>query len=160
MGVGYQFPNNSSSSLSTAVVVNDMNRNPVSALSEYCQANKLDLSFVDVREFGPPHHKHFVIAAAFGGKKYEAESTSKKEAKRMAADLALQALNARQAFVRPAAAQSATSAVSLSQQVSSAPVQPATFFDKIAQLSHDFYNQVSGCKCCIGDCMYTGVLKL
>ena len=145
MGVGYQFPNNSSSSLSTAVVVNDMNRNPVSALSEYCQANKLDLSFVDVREFGPPHHKHFVIAAAFGGEKYEAESTSKKEAKRMAADLALQALNARQVFVRPAAA----AAVLLSQQVSSAPVQPATFFDKIAQLSHDFYNQVSGCNCVI-----------
>ena len=146
MGVGYQFPS-SSSSLSTAVVVNDMNRNPVSALSEYCQANKLELSFVEVREFGPPHHKHFVIAAVFGGESYEAESTSKKEAKRMAADLALQALNARQVFVRPTvAAQSATAAaIPLSQQVSSAPVQPASFFDRIAQLSHDFYNQVSDC---------------
>jgi hypothetical protein len=124
-----------------------MNRNPVSALSEYCQANKLELSFVDVREYGPPHHKHFVIAAAFGGEKYEAESTSKKEAKRMAADLAVQALNARQAFVRPAA-QSVMSAaaISLTQHVSSAPVQPASFFDRIAQLSHDFYNQVSDCQ--------------
>lgn len=123
-----------------------MNRNPVSALSEYCQANKLELSFVEVREFGPPHHKHFVIAATFGGEQYQAESTSKKEAKRMAADLALQALNARQAIVRPAVPAQSTSAaaISLSQQVSSAPVQPANFFDRIAQISHDFYNQVSG----------------
>ena len=123
-----------------------MNRNPVSALSEYCQANKLELSFVEVREFGPPHHKHFVIAATFAGKQYEAESTSKKEAKRMAADLALQALNARQAIVRPAVPAQSTSAAAilLSQQVSSAPVQPANFFDRIAQISHDFYNQVSG----------------
>ena len=146
MGVGSQFPANSSTSLSTALVVNDMNRNPVSALSEYCQANKLELSFVEVREFGPPHHKHFVIAATFGGEQYQAESTSKKEAKRMAADLALQALNARQAIVRPAVPAQSTSAaaISLSQQVSSAPVQPANFFDRIAQISHDFYNQVSG----------------
>lgn len=144
MGTGSQFPN-SSGSLSTAIVVNDMNRNPVSALSEYCQANKLELSFVEVREFGPPHHKHFVIAASFGGESYEAESTSKKEAKRMAADLALQALNARQVFVRPAAPATAA-AISLSQQVSSAPVQPASFFDRIAQLSHDFYNQVRICQ--------------
>ena len=140
MGMGSQFPN-SSSSLSTALVVNDMNRNPVSALSEYCQANKLELSFVDVREFGPPHHKHFVIAASFGGESFEAESTSKKEAKRMAADLALQSLNARQAFVRPAT-QSPGTAIQPSQQISAAPSQPASFFDRIAQISHDFYNQV------------------
>ena len=145
MGIGSQFPNSSSSSLSTAVVVNDMNRNPVSALSEYCQANKLELSFVEVREFGPPHHKHFVIAASFGGESFEAESTSKKEAKRMAADLALQALNARQMLVRPTAQSAIAAAIPLSQQVSSAPLQPANFFDRIAQISHDFYNQVRDC---------------
>ena len=112
-----------------------MNRNPVSALSEFCQANKLELSFVDVREFGPPHHRHFVIAARFGDQSFEAESTTKKEAKRMAADLALQALNARGAFQSPI--------VQLAQQQTAvAPNQPATFFDKIAQISHEFYNQV------------------
>lgn len=137
MGMGSQL--SESSSLSTASVVNDMNRNPVSALTEFCQANKLELSFVEVREFGPPHHKHFVIAAAFGNESYEAESTSKKEAKRMAADLALQALNARQILVRPSGP---SSSVQLTQQSTSAPQRPTTFFDKIAQISHDFYNQV------------------
>ena len=144
MVTGYQPPSSSTnSSPSTAVVVNDMNRNPVSALSEYCQANKLELSFVEVREFGPPHQKHFVIAATFGWESYEAESTSKKEAKRMAADLALQALNARQVFVRPAALRPSMAAATLqSQQASSAPLQPDSFFDRIAQISHNFYNQV------------------
>ena len=128
-----------STSLSTASVVNDMNRNPVSALSEFCQANKLELTFADVREFGPPHKKHFVIAARFGDSSYEAESTNKKEAKRMAADLALQSLNARQIYVRP----SQSVVPSLQQQFPpSSPRQPATFFDKMAQISHDFYNKV------------------
>ena len=131
-----------SSSLSTATVVNDMNRNPVSALSEFCQANKLELSFVDVREFGPPHKKHFVIAATFGNESYEAESTSKKEAKRMAADLALQALNARQVIVRPSTSVHSPALQLPHQQSVSAPQQLASFFDKIAQVSHDFYNQV------------------
>lgn len=131
-----------SSSLTTATVVNDMNRNPVSALSEFCQANKLELSFVDVREFGPPHKKHFVISATFGNESYEAESTSKKEAKRMAADLALQALKARQVIAQPLISGHSPAFRLPHQQSTSAARQPASFFDKIAQVSHDFYNQV------------------
>lgn len=132
-----------SGSLLTASVVNDMNRNPVSALSEFCQANKMELTFAEVHEFGPPHKKHFVIAARFGEESYKAESTSKKEAKRMAADLALQSLNARQIFVRPSTCGQSASAVPLTQQFpATSPNQPASFFDNIAQISHDFYNQV------------------
>ena len=67
---------------------------PVSLLSEYCQSKQLQLSFPVVEEDGPPHRKTFVIAAKFGSQQFEAESFSKKEAKRMAADHALQSIRA------------------------------------------------------------------
>ena len=113
------------------VSVNDLNRNPVSALSEYCQANKLDLNFPTVREFGPPHRKHFVVAARFGSESFEAESTNKKEAKRMAADLALQSVMARQTHIQPVLP---TPSLDLGIQV--APFS-STFADQIAKMSHD-----------------------
>ena len=75
-------------------MVNDLNRNPVSNLLEYCQANKLQLEFPTIYEYGPPHQKNFIIAATFGEYSFQAESTNKKEAKRMAAETALQYLKA------------------------------------------------------------------
>ena len=87
-------PVQDSGGLVNASFVNELNRNPVSALSEYCQAHKLTLEFPVVREYGPPHLKHFVVAAIFGTYRFEAEATNKKEAKRMAADLALQTVRA------------------------------------------------------------------
>jgi double-stranded RNA-specific adenosine deaminase len=121
-----------------ASVVNDMSRNPVSALSEFCQANKMELSFVEVREYGPPHKKHFVIAAQFGGMSYEAESTSKKESKRMAADLALQAVRQHQQVNHQSISQSvvATGACPVTDH------SQAAFSDKIAELSHSWHTQV------------------
>ncbi len=112
-----------------------MNRNPVSTLTEYCQANKIDLNFLEMRECGPPHMKRFVMAACFDGKSYEAEATTKKEAKRMAADRALQDLNLQQTYLPQIPAQSASGTV----QVAS---MPSTFPDKIAHLSHQFYAQI------------------
>ena len=109
-----------------ATVVNDMSKNPVSCLLEYCQARGIELSFPDVMEFGLPHEKHFVIAAQFGGQKYEAESTSKKDAKRMAADLALQA-------IRQQEQASAVTALGVY------PDSATTFSDKIAYLSRSRY---------------------
>lgn len=118
-------------------LVNDMNKNPVSALMEYCQANKFDLSFVDVNEFGPPHMKTFVIAAQFGGERFaEVQSSNKKDAKRKAADLALQVIRQRQADRQV--------------QISSMSCQNPTgngasggaFPDKIAELAHMCYMQV------------------
>lgn len=122
----------------TAAVINDMNKNPVSALMEFCQANKIDFSFVDVREFGPPHKKHFVIAAQLGTVRYEAESTSKKEAKRMAADLALQAIQQEQAKF-PTTLMPANPSPSHAQATDAVP---NTFSNKIAQTSHSWFTQV------------------
>ena len=112
----------------SAMLVSDMNKNPVSALSEYCQASKIELTFVEVREFGPPHKKHFVIAAQVGNERYEAESTNKKEAKRMAADLALQAIQVR-------------CPPTITNNITVCTVTGA-FSDKIADLSHACYGQV------------------
>ena len=120
-----------------ATVVNDMNRNPVSSLLEYCQANRMELSFPELREFGPPHKKHFVIAAYFGGQSYEAESTNKKEAKRMAADLALQAIRQHQQVSHPVIPASVGTAAGVRPD----PLQN-TFSDKIAELSHSCYTHV------------------
>jgi double-stranded RNA-specific adenosine deaminase len=77
-------------------LLNDLTRNSVSVLTEYCQANKLPLEFPILNECGPPHSKTFTIGAQFGNEQVEASSSTKKEAKRMAADLALQKLRLNQ----------------------------------------------------------------
>lgn len=127
----------------SAALVTDMNRNPVSALTEYCQANKVDLQFVEVRQFGPPHRKHFVIAARFGGHSFESESTNKKEAKRNAADLALQYVMA-QAPVRPPVQlpPTVTSVMPVSREANAPTGQPCSFHEQIARNSHEFYLQL------------------
>ena len=129
-----------SSSVVTEALTN-MSRNPVSALSEYCQANKLELNFPEVRAFGPPHRKHFVIAATFGNLSFEAESTNKKEAKRMAADLALQSIMAQQ--VHTPLVTSVSPAVSAGLNPgTNVPAPVNSFSDQIARMSHDHYNQL------------------
>ena len=118
----------------------NMNRNPVSALSEYCQAKKLELNFTEVRVFGPPHRKHFVIAATFGGMSFEAESTNKKEAKRMAADLALQSIMAKQIHVSfPTTSPTVSTYINPGVNI---PSSANSFSDQIARISHDFYHQL------------------
>jgi len=119
-----------------ASVVNDMNRNPISLLTEYCQGKKTELKFVEVREYGPPHRRHFVVAACFGTYRFEAESTSKKEARRMAADLALRA-------VADAELQTSIVARTFTAPDGSAVAgqSGATFADKITKLSHDHFQQ-------------------
>ena len=119
----------------------NMNRNPVSALSEYCQAKKLELNFTEVRAFGPPHRKHFVIAAVFGDMSFEAESTNKKEAKRMAADLALQSIMAKQIHVQFPTSPSPAVSTYINPGVN-IPSSANSFSDQIARLSHDFYHQL------------------
>ena len=113
---------------------------PVSALNEYCQGEKIDLSFPVVEEYGPPHRKTFVIAAKFGTWQFKAQSSTKKEAKHKAADLALQSIRA----------SVPTNTVPGSQlpgpprqagQAAQVPSQPLSFCDQIAKLSHDCYLQ-------------------
>jgi len=118
-----------------ANLVNDMNRNPVSLLSEYCQGRKMELKFVDVREYGPPHRKHFVVAACFGTHKFEAESTNKKEAKRMAADLALRSVTETELqHMNPLVPTGLPSVQGVSDNALS-------FSHKITKLSHDHFQQ-------------------
>ena len=77
-----------------AALANELTRNPVSVLSEFCQIQKLELSFPIVSEHGPPHFKSFTIAASCPPFYAEAKASTKKDAKRMAADLALQRIRA------------------------------------------------------------------
>lgn len=124
-------------------MITDMNRNPVSALSEFCQANKMELSFPEVRECGPPHRRRFVIAARFGTHSFEAESTSKKEAKRMVADLALQNIKARQVNTLPSNTTPQYTAPGM-HTVESVQVaaMSSSFPDRIAYLSHQFHTHI------------------
>ena len=105
--------------------ISDLTMNPVSALTEYCQSNKLDLSFPIIEEHGPPHRKTFVIAAKFGNNQFKAESYNKKEAKRMAADLALQSIR-----------------VINTKLPTVVGTPPTSFCDKIYMLSHSKFLQV------------------
>lgn len=129
----------------SASVVNEMNRNPVSALIEYCQASKIEHTFVDVKEYGPPHRKHFVVAVQLGNEMCEAAaSTTKKEARRMAADLALQ-------YVQKNYGNSALPSLPIHPILANAgnlnltfPAQSlsGSFSDRMAQMVHDRYLEV------------------
>ena len=114
----------------SACGINDLTRNPVSVLSEYCQSKQQLLTFPVIEERGPPHHKTFVIAATFGSYQFKAESSNKKEAKRMAADLALQSIWA------------SSSITPLPTQVAMSDSQPVSFCDHIHTLSHSTFLQL------------------
>ena len=92
VGVTGQSPIPNLSAPHVASIVNDLSKNPVSALFEVCQKMKLELELIDVRESGPSHEPTFVSAAKFGSQYFEAEGSSKKEARRKACDLALQSI--------------------------------------------------------------------
>ena len=116
----------------SASIVNETNRNPVSALTEYCQSSKIELTFVDVKEFGPPHKRHFVVAAKLGKEICEAvDSTTKKEARRMAADLALQYIQKNQGSSLP-----------IHPILSSAVHVSGSFSDHVAQIVHKYHLKV------------------
>ena len=120
-------------------IAEDVTRNPISWLTEYCQARKLNLDFAELREYGPPHRRNFVVAAQFAGHSFEAESTSKKEARRMAADLALQTILANQApYPQPSLHQTPPGTMTEAFDGSVG----ASIHDRIAHLSHEFYLQL------------------
>ena len=81
-------------SITNLTMINDLNRNSISVLNELCQSNNLRLEWAEVRTFGPPHAPTFVIAAIFGEYYFEAQANNKKEAKKLAAELALQKIRA------------------------------------------------------------------
>ena len=119
-----------------ASVVGDLNRNPVSLLSEYCQANKYQLEFDVVHEYGLPHQKTFVMEASFNGLQFQSQCTNKKDAKRMVAEKALQYLR-----VNKLIGQSPTSSLTVGQQGSSSQIniQGDSFECRIASLAHEHH---------------------
>ena len=125
-------------------IAEDVTRNPISKLTEYCQAKRFDLVFAELREYGPPHRKTYVVAAQFAGHSFEAESTSKKEARRMAADLALQTVLANQVPCNQPLESRGPSHQALSWPAAGSldDGSGVSVHDRIAQLSHEFYLQV------------------
>ncbi|XP_019848877.1 PREDICTED: double-stranded RNA-specific adenosine deaminase-like [Amphimedon queenslandica] len=83
-----------SCSPAAAALVKKLTRNPISILSEFCQIEKLAFSLSVVREHGPDHSRTFTIAASCPPFYAEADATTKKEGRRMAAELALQRIRA------------------------------------------------------------------
>ena len=87
----FTIPIPNSSVIQVAEIVNDMSKNPVSALHEINQKIGIPLEFIEVREKQNLEGQNiYVVAVKLGECYFEAEATSKKEAKRRAADLALQ----------------------------------------------------------------------
>jgi len=127
-----------------------LNKNPVSALTEFAQARKLPLRIEVLNETGPPHDPRFAIAVFMGKRQFPGVvSKSKKEGKREAADAALRILIAEGEFI---AANSAASAV-LADKIGSSLVKSnsnnniTTFVmsraDEIAALAHKTFNSLA-----------------
>ena len=136
------FDNNSSSAvpLTSASVVNEMNRNPVSALMEHCQATNTKVAFVDVKESGPPHIKQFVVAVQLGKVMCDAaQSTTKKEARRMAADLALQFIRNNQAHSTLLPPHPLLAEATSSLDFTNPSQKCRSFSDRVARIVHDHY---------------------
>ena len=111
-----------------ASVVGDLNKNPVSLLLEYCQANKYDLEFKVVDEFGEPHLPTFVMEATFNDMKFHEQSSSKKDAKRLVAEKALQYLRVNRLMGQTSSTNSA-----------SFKIEGDSFQSRIAALAHEHH---------------------
>jgi double-stranded RNA-specific adenosine deaminase len=122
-----------------SAVVGDMSKNPVSALHEICQKSKMELEFIDVRDSGPSHEKTYVIAAKFGQHYFEAEASQKKEAKRKAADLALQNILS---TLPQGCSEDSTHEEALPQNPPGSSTD-FSFPDRIASLVHEKYRALS-----------------
>ena len=106
----------------------DLNKNPVSLLLEYCQANKYELEFNVVNEFGQPHLMTFVMEASFNGMKFLEQSSNKKDAKRLVAETALQYLRVNRLMGQTPSSNSA-----------SFKIEGDSFQSRIASLAHEHH---------------------
>ena len=115
--------------------IDDLTMNPVSFVSQYCQSNRYEFTFPVVQEYGPPHRRKFVVAVKYGSYSFEAEALSKKEAKRKAADLAMQHIRMNTSEATPG--HTSTVPVAFSKQDAS-----FSFANEVKKLSHDCYNNL------------------
>lgn len=112
-----------------------INKNPVSALNEYVQKNKMELTFQTVSQ-----GRAFVIAAKINGKLFPAaEARNMKDARREAADVALRTLLGGSANVGAEEG----SPLNITDPPANVLSKVRTHFDLIAALSHHTFLQIA-----------------
>ena len=112
-----------------------INKNPVSALNEYVQKNKMELTFETVSQ-----GRAFAIAAKINGKLFPAaEARNMKDAKREAADVALRTLLGGSANVGAEEG----SPLNITNPPANVLSKVRTHFDLIAALSHHTFLQIA-----------------
>lgn len=112
-----------------------INKNPVSALNEYVQKNKMELTFQTVSQ-----GRAFAIAAKINGKLFPAaEARNMKDARREAADVALRTLLGGSANLRAEEG----SPLNITNPPASVLSKVRTHFDLIAALSHHTFLQIA-----------------
>lgn len=112
-----------------------MNKNPVSALNEYVQKNKMELSFETLSQ-----RPTFAVAAKINGKLFPAANArNMKDARREAADIALRSLLGRGAHT----GMDGASPLNITNPSASVLSKVRTHFDLIAALSHHTFLQIA-----------------
>ena len=112
-----------------------INKNPVSALNEYVQKNKMELIFETVSQ-----GRAFAIAAKINGKLFPAaEARNMKDARREAADVALRTLLGGSANVGAGEG----SPLNITNPPANVLSKVRTHFDLIAALSHHTFLQIA-----------------
>ena len=112
-----------------------INKNPVSALNEYVQKNKMELTFETVSQ-----GRAFAIAAKINGKLFPAaEARNMKDARREAADVALRTLLGGSANLGAEEG----SPLNITNPPTSVLSKVRTHFDLIAALSHHTFLQIA-----------------
>ncbi|XP_020621427.1 double-stranded RNA-specific adenosine deaminase-like isoform X3 [Orbicella faveolata] len=112
-----------------------INKNPVSALNEYVQKNKMELTFQTVSQ-----GRAFAIAAKINGKLFPAaEARNMKDARREAADVALRTLLGGSANLGAEEG----SPLNITDPPASVLSKVRTHFDLIAALSHHTFLQIA-----------------
>lgn len=129
---GYEFPGN------TSVDFSHFFRNPITAFLEYASSQHVSGEIPIISASGPDHNPTFKAIAVLGDEKFPpVVAKTKKEAKSLAAELALKMLAVKGIFNPPELSQ--IPSVKNQSRVG------ATFFDKIAFLSHNCFHNLT-CK--------------
>ncbi|XP_071795376.1 uncharacterized protein [Asterias amurensis] len=111
-----------------------INKNPISALTEYAQSRHLPVTIEMVNQQGPPHNPRFTFCAVVGNNYFpQITSRSKKDGRREAADIALRTLIAEGSY---------------QPKMSTGPLEASsggstTFYDHMAGLSHQAFNSIA-----------------
>ncbi|XP_041365341.1 double-stranded RNA-specific adenosine deaminase-like [Gigantopelta aegis] len=107
-----------------------LNKNPISALTEYAQSRRTIARIEVISQRGPPHKPTFEVACFVGNRRFPSVTCqNKKDGRKEAADVAMRQLIAEGAYSIP----------DKSSFVNIAPNE-MTHFDKVAGLVHQAFN--------------------